>query len=136
MRARFLLVHKAIKPAGRFAAWMPHRPKTAESPEELRSNELKRELEKLGKETETDALLEALEHELREWEPEEDAEKQGEDTIDRLNRQLIARSVFRELQQTGYHEEVRNPRPMEVEVRRNLAELKKLIEEGKPPRRR
>ncbi len=92
-----------------------------------------RELERLGHETETDKLLDALERELREWAPEDEEEEDKEEVIDRLNRELIAKSVFREGLDFGFHEDVGNLRPIESEVRRGLDELKKLIELGKQP---
>jgi|GEM_PF-1561247 len=98
-------------------------------------SELERELERLSQETETDKLLESLETELRDWAPKDD-EKEAEEVIDRLNRRLISRSVFRESLEAGYHEESLDMRPMESEVRKGLEELKKLIELGKQPPRK
>ncbi len=117
---------------------MPHHKRPENPPRTERASELEREFEQLGKETETDALLDALEESLRDWAPQDqrEGEKESEDTIDRLSRQLTARSIFRELSDAGYHGEIPSTRPIESEVRKNLAELKKLIEQGKPPRRR
>jgi hypothetical protein len=92
-----------------------------------------KELERLSQETATDKLLDSLERELREWAPEEESEEGQEEIIDRLNRDLVAKSVFREGLDLGFHEDVGNLRPIESEVRRGLEELKKLIELGKSP---
>ena len=100
------------------------------------NRDLAEEFDKLSRETTTDAILNALENELRSWAPEEDEEGELETTIDRLNRQLVAKSVFRERLDEGYHEDVGNMRPAESEVRKGLEELRQLISEGKSPRRR
>ena len=94
-------------------------------------SELVRELERLSQETATDKLLDSLERDLREWAPDEEAEEGGDEIIDRLNRELVSKSVFRESLDQGFHEDVGNLRPIESEVRRGLDELKKLIELGK-----
>lgn len=100
------------------------------------SRDIAEEFDKLSRETATDAILAALENELRDWAPEDDEEGERETAIDRLNRQLVAKSVFRERLDGGYHEDIGNMRPIESEVRRGLEELKHLIDQGKPPRRR
>ncbi len=94
------------------------------------------EFDKLIRETATDSILDALERDLSEWGPAEDEENQEANQVDRLNRQIVAKSIFREKDAEGYHEDMTNIRPMESEVRRGLAELKDLINEGKPLRRR
>ena len=91
------------------------------------------ELERLGQETETDKLLDALERELHDWAPEGEDEDRDV-VIERLNRRLISRSVFREGLDDGFHEDSAGIRPMESEVRKGLEELKKLIELGKHSR--
>ena len=100
------------------------------------NRELAEEFDKLSRETVTDAILNALEEDLKEWAPENEDRDEPTTSIDRLNRQLIAKSIFRERLDEGYHEDVGNMRPMESEVRRGLAELKQLIEQGRGPRRR
>lgn len=97
-------------------------------------SELVRELERLSQETATDKLLDTLERELRPWASDDEEEVEDRDeVIDRLNRELVAKSVFREGLDVGFHEDVENLRPIESEVRRGLEELRKLIELGKSP---
>ncbi len=115
---------------------MPHRHKPQVPSDELPRTELTREFEELEKERETDSLLDALERDLKAWAPEEETEKDRENSIDKMNREMIAKSVFREMLDSGYHEEMADLRPIESEVRRGLEELKNLIAQGKhsPPR--
>ena len=118
---------------------MPRRSRV-ETAEEKESpgpqSDLVRELERLGQETATDKLLDSLERELRDWAPEDEADEDKEEVIDRLNRELVAKSVFREGFDLGFHEDMGGQRPIESEVRRGLEELKKLIELGKSPESR
>lgn len=100
------------------------------------SRDLAKEFDKLSRETATDAILDALENELRDWAPQDDEEGESSSAIDKLNRELVAKSIFRERTEEGYHEDVGNMRPIESEVRRGLEELKQLIDQGRPPRRR
>lgn len=112
----------------------PHRgPAPADDSPAPRS-EMVAELEKLGQETKTDSILDSLERELRPWATDEEETSDGDEMIEKLNRDLIARSVFREGLGTGFHEDVAGIRPIESDVVRGLDELKKLIELGKPPR--
>jgi len=105
--------------------------------DEIESNssqsELVKELERLSQETVTDKLLDSLERDLRQWAPDEESAEDQEELIDRLNKDLVSKSVFRESLDDGFHEDVGNVRQIESEVRRGLEELKKLIELGKPP---
>jgi len=116
---------------------MPRRPR-AETPSDIEysdsKSDLVRELERLSQETVTDRLLDSLERELMAWAPDERDEADKEEVIDRLNRDLVAKSVFRESLDLGYHEDVGNQRPIETEVRKGLEDLRKLIEAGRPSR--
>ena len=114
---------------------MPRRSRASEEPADSKSD-LVKELERLSQETSTDKLLDALERELSDWALDEDREESDEEVIDRLNRDLIAKSVFRESLDLGYHEDMGNMRPIESEVRKGLEELRKLIDLGKHPKTR
>ncbi len=113
---------------------MPRRPKAEDDKDATFESELRKELDKLSRETETDTLLDALESELRQWTPEE--EQESGKTIEDLNRKLIATSIFRHRLDNGYHEEMENVRPIESEVRKGLEDLRRLIDQGRPPSRR
>jgi len=118
---------------------MSRRLKQSNAPDDIPedgSRALAQEFDKLSRETTTDAILDALENELRDWAPQDDEEGGSSSAIDRLNRELVAKSIFREGTEEGYHEDVGNMRPIESEVRRGLEELKQLIDQGRPPRRK